>query len=289
MQLSLLTKPRHIIPISGKDSLATALIQSAEEPSLPYEFIFNDTGAELPEVYQWLELVQQKTGWLIKKIGANLEAKIHFYNGFLPSAQARWCTKTGKIEPTDTYLGNDPAFVYYGLRADEGRVGYIPTRRSNIQPIYPLRDKKLGIQHVYAILEAQGLTPPDFFWQRAHDAVCDRVSPDKWIHQLEKWQFSRLFAGRSRGNCYFCFYQRLAEFLWLYEIHPPYFEKAKSFEKSDFTWIKDHPLSDYDDLGFRERVFEKHVTKICNVLLGKGKASLDSEISRTSCGLICGK
>jgi hypothetical protein len=288
MQLSLFTQPRHIIPISGKDSLATALIQSIEQPALPYEYIFNDTGAELPEVYEWLDLVQEKTGWEIKRIGANLEEKIHSYNGFLPSPSARWCTKTAKIEPTDIYLGNDPSFVYYGLRADEERVGYIPTGRSNIQPVYPLRDKKLGIQHVYAILEAQGLTPPDFFWQRAHDAVCNRVPPSKWI-KLEEWQFKILFAGRSRGNCYFCFYQRLAEFLWLYEVHPEYFEKARVLEKADFTWIKDHPLSDYDDSSFRVRVFERHVAKICNVLLGKGKTSLDSEISRTSCGLICGK
>lgn len=288
MQLSLFTQPRHIIPISGKDSLATALVQTVEQPNLEYEFLFNDTGAELPEVYEWLDLLAAKTGWGIKRIGANLEAKIQSWNGFLPSIHARYCTKDCKIKPTDDYLGNDPAFVYYGLRADEERVGYIPANGSNIQPVYPLREKQLGIVHVYAILEAQGLTPPDFFWQRVYDVVCDRLPPEQWI-KLEKWQFKTLFAGRSRANCYFCFFQRQAEFLWLYETHPSYFEKARRFEKSDFTWLKDHPLSDYDDSKFRERIFERHIVKLCNVLMGKGKASLDSEIARTSCGLICGK
>lgn len=37
---------RHIIPISGKDSAATALVQMAREPSLPYESDFAVLGAE---------------------------------------------------------------------------------------------------------------------------------------------------------------------------------------------------------------------------------------------------
>lgn len=289
LQLSLLTKPRHVIPISGKDSLATALIQTTEHPQINYEFIFNDTGAELPEVYQWLSLIEAKTDWSIKRIGANLEDRIRSYGGFLPSAHGRYCTRDGKIKPTDIYLGNDPVYAYYGLRADEDRVGYIPTNKSNIHPVYPLRERGLGIAHVYAILEAQGMTPPNFFWQRAYDAVCDRIPPDRWVHKLESWQLKVLFAGRTRGNCYFCFFQRQAELLWLWEVHPDYFYRAKSFEKSDFTWLQDCPLTNYDDPAFRERVFHRHITKLCNVLQGKGKASLDSEISRTSCGLICGK
>ena len=39
---------RHIIPISGKDSLSTALVQLAKQPEIDYEFMFNPTGQELP-------------------------------------------------------------------------------------------------------------------------------------------------------------------------------------------------------------------------------------------------
>jgi hypothetical protein len=138
------------------------------------------------------------------------------------------------------------------------------------------------------MLEAQDLMPPDFFWQRLFDAVCNRLPPEKWV-ALEKWQVRQIFSGRSRANCYFCFFQRLAEFLWLYEIHPDYFERAKSFETLKYTWIKDYPLSLYDDPKFREKQFEKRVNKLCSALSGLGKVSIDSEISRTSCGLICGK
>jgi len=55
MQKDLFLAERHIMPISGKDSLATALFQLAYEPDRPYEFMFNPTGAELPEVFTWLE------------------------------------------------------------------------------------------------------------------------------------------------------------------------------------------------------------------------------------------
>lgn len=45
---------RHVIPISGKDSLCTALIQTTRQPDLEYEFLFCDIGSELPQTYQWL-------------------------------------------------------------------------------------------------------------------------------------------------------------------------------------------------------------------------------------------
>lgn len=51
---------RHIIPISGKDSLWTAIYQKQKDPSLPYEYLFNDTGAELPDTYAWLDKVERE-------------------------------------------------------------------------------------------------------------------------------------------------------------------------------------------------------------------------------------
>lgn len=41
---------RHIVPLSGgKDSTALAIFMLHEYPHLPLEFLFTDTGAELPE------------------------------------------------------------------------------------------------------------------------------------------------------------------------------------------------------------------------------------------------
>lgn len=57
---------RHIIPISGKDSLATAIVQITRDPSLEYEFVFNPTGLELPPVFEWIDNVEKYYGEKLK-------------------------------------------------------------------------------------------------------------------------------------------------------------------------------------------------------------------------------
>lgn len=279
---------RHIIPISGKDSLAAAILQTTLHPQNKYEFIFNDTKCELPEVYAWLETVESKLGWSITRLETDLEKIIQERGGFLPSINQRYCTQQAKIKPMDSYLGKDWCVVYFGLRADEDRVGYIPTRSNNIRPAYPLIDNKITLPMVWSILETKGLCPPSFFWERLYKGVCDRLDEKSWV-PLEKWQFRSLFSGRTRANCYFCFFQRLSELLWLYETHPTHFERALSFEKNDYTWVKDYPLSLFSEEEFRDRIFNKAVERVYKVVSGAGKTTVDNAISQTSCGLICGK
>lgn len=162
---------RHLMLISGKDSLAAALVQTARAPELHYEFVFNDVGTELPEAYAWLDEVERKTGWEIKRVGVSLLEKIAAFGGYLPSRRNRYCTRSGKIEPMEELIGEDECTVYYGLRADEDRVGYVPFRKPNMTPAYPLRDSGIDLQGVFSILDARGLVPPDFFWGRLYDAA----------------------------------------------------------------------------------------------------------------------
>ena len=66
---------RHIIPISGKDSLTTALVVMNDTHTLQkldLEYIYNDTGAELPETYEWLSKVENQLGIKINRIGKDL-------------------------------------------------------------------------------------------------------------------------------------------------------------------------------------------------------------------------
>ena len=59
---------RHIIPISGKDSLATAIVQKRISPDIEYEYVFNPTGAELPEVFEWLDKVEVYSALVLFRI-----------------------------------------------------------------------------------------------------------------------------------------------------------------------------------------------------------------------------
>jgi len=114
---------RHIIPISGKDSLATALVQIKRKPELNYEFVFNPTGAELPCVFDWINNVEKYLGKPIARVGEDLIEIIEDNNYFLPSRQSRYCTRQSKIEPFEKWIGKEDANVYYGIRADENRGG----------------------------------------------------------------------------------------------------------------------------------------------------------------------
>lgn len=112
---------RHIIPISGKDSLMTAIIQKELEPR-EYEYIYNVTGAETPEIIDWLAKVETCLDAPIVRAGADLE-QIIYDKGVLPSPRVRFCTEYAKIKPMQKYIGKEDATVYFGIRADENRGG----------------------------------------------------------------------------------------------------------------------------------------------------------------------
>src|SRR5579862_9164612 len=99
---------RHIIPISGKDSCATAIVQITRNPNLSYELFFSDVGSELPETYQWLDKVERKLNIKINRVGESLEQVI-YNQGILPSPKVRFCTRIAKIEPMEKWIGNDEA------------------------------------------------------------------------------------------------------------------------------------------------------------------------------------
>ena len=142
-----MNKPiRHVLGISGgKDSAALAIYLKNKYPQLEVDYYSSDTGKELDETYALIDNLQI---YLEKKItvlkaadGNGLVPFDHFlkmYGGFLPSTQARWCTKKLKLEPFEKYVGVDPVVSYVGIRGDEDREGYI-SRKPNIQSIFPFR------------------------------------------------------------------------------------------------------------------------------------------------------
>ena len=234
---------RHIVPVSGgKDSAALAIYLAQTYPQLPSEYVFCDTDAELPETYDYLDRLGALLGKPIHRINAldymNVTRKPtrkafdfvlnEMYSGFLPSPQARWCTRKLKIEPFERYVGTDNAFSYIGIRADEDRQGYAPKKppvfsdRPNIVPVYPFKDDGIDLPGVKEILEASGIGLPDYY----------------------RW--------RSRSGCYFCFYQQIGEWQRLRQQHPTLYERAKQYEKQSgpkrYTWVQGRRLVDIEAL-----------------------------------------
>ncbi|WP_291321930.1 phosphoadenosine phosphosulfate reductase family protein [Desulfonatronospira sp.] len=213
-------KVRHILALSGgKDSSALAVYMLDKVPEM--EYVFCDTGEELGETYEYIEKLKnflcKDVAWL--KSDKDFKFYLDMYNGVLPDANTRWCTRMLKIKPYEEYIGDDHVVSYVGIRADEPhRKGYISTKK-NITTVYPFIENNIRREDVIRILHDAGLGLPDYY----------------------KW--------RSRSGCYFCFFQQKIEWIGLLENHPELFKKAMKYEKdgsesSDvgFTWCQSESL-----------------------------------------------
>lgn len=135
---------RHILGISGgKDSAALAIYLKQKYPSLKIEYYNSDTGCELAEtetLINRLEAYLGKIERLRAAEGSTEPTPFHHFlkvmGGFLPSPQARWCTKKMKLDKFEEYVGDDYAVSYVGIRGDEERDGYISSK-PNIQAVFP--------------------------------------------------------------------------------------------------------------------------------------------------------
>ena len=193
---------RHICGISGgKDSSALAVYLRDRVPDM--EYFFCDTGAELPETYEYVTRLEVILAKPIARLNASkgFEHWFEVFRGTLPSPQMRWCTKNMKIKPIEDWIGDEPAVTYVAIRADESnRKGYVSTK-PNISARFPFVEDGIDHAGVMGILDDAGIGLPDYY----------------------EW--------RTRSGCYFCFYQRKAEWIGLSERHPDLFQRAVAIEQ----------------------------------------------------------
>ncbi|MBI1374267.1 MAG: phosphoadenosine phosphosulfate reductase family protein [Phycisphaera sp.] len=243
-------EPRHIVSLSGgKDSTALAIYLRDRIPNI--EYVFSDTDKELEETYEYLDKLEAFLGKEITRLKADrgFDHYLKVYGGYLPSSRMRWCTKVLKIKPFEKYIGDDEVFMYVGLRADEDRGGYKPTKK-NITPVYPFIEDGLVYEDIQRILEESGVGFPEYY----------------------NW--------RTRSGCYFCFYQRKHEWLGLKENHPELFEESKKYEKFDsetgerYTWSERESLAELEQPARRAEIQAKHDAVLNAAKSGSPKKNL---------------
>ncbi|WP_412463323.1 phosphoadenosine phosphosulfate reductase family protein [Halobacteriovorax sp. RT-2-6] len=242
---------RQICPLSGgKDSTALAILLKGKIPNL--EYVFTDTGAELPEAYEYLDKLEAFLGQPIIRLNSEktFDYLLQKNGNYLPSARARWCTAEMKIKSYEKFVGDDLIESYVGIRADENREGYI-SDKDNIKPRYPFKEYGIDLDGVNQLLEESGIGMPKYY----------------------EW--------RSRSGCYFCFFQRQIEWVGLKERHPDLFEKAKEYEKRgyvgegrNFTWVNGTSLEEMEARA--DEIKQKHEDKMAKA---KAKACSKKDLS----------
>ena len=254
--MNVMVNEKHVLGLSGgRDSAALAVHMRQNYPNLDIEYFFTDTGKELPEVYEFLGKLEGFLGRPILRLNPDRDFDFWLkqYNNFLPSHQARWCTRQLKLRPFEQWVrpsldAGDVVYSYVAIRADEEyREGYA-SKHDNLIVRLPLKDAGIDKVGVLDILEGVGLGLPQYY----------------------EW--------RTRSGCTFCFFQQKIEWVRLMERHPEYFEEAKSYEKtaiehgSPFTWSEGESL---DRLARPERIAqikEEHEMRL-NRMRGKIQAN----------------
>lgn len=203
---------RHVLGLSGgKDSAALAVYIKDKYPEIheKVEYFFTDTGAELQEVYDFLDKLEAYLGKEVLRLssGKDFDHWLTVHNEYLPSAQQRWCTRMMKIKPFEDFVGDDLVVSYIGIRSDENREGYI-SQKDTIKAVFPFIEDGLIREDIFQILQDSVGIPEYYQW-------------------------------RSRSGCYFCFFQRQDEWLGLKRNHPELFERAREYEqrlRTKYDW-----------------------------------------------------
>lgn len=228
------SKRRHILGLSGgKDSAALAIYMRDRVPNM--EYVFCDTGKELPETYDYLAKLEVSLGRPIVRLShprGGFDDLLRIRNGFLPSPQVRWCTEELKIKPYERHIGNDLVISYIAIRADERqRKKYISTK-PNIMPTYPFVEDGLHRDDILRILRTTYV-------------------------KGEPLGLPAYYSWRSRSGCFFCFFQQRREWVGLLETHPHLYREAMKYERTDpaagpaYTWVQGESLA---ELARPERV-----------------------------------
>lgn len=193
----------HVLPVSGgADSSALAVLLTRIAPEISFRYLFTDTGSEDPSVYASLDRLEQYLGIRIERIAAakNLVQLVEQYNGFLPSARERWCTRALKLEPFKTWLkqfAGQRMKMYVGIRADEDRLAFTSSEIDTVMPFVSLGMKR---EQVFALLSETVGVPA-------------------------------LYKHRSRSGCGVCPYMRQHEVVSLMTVAPVVFHQGRSMEK----------------------------------------------------------
>lgn len=117
-------------------------------------------------------------------------------------------------------------------------------------------EDSIKIDQVYQLFHDNGVKIPGYY-----DEIEFEIDGQKGVYN------------RSRSGCFFCFYQKKIEWIWLYERHPDLFRKAQEYEKDGYSWMDNETLEELIQPERMAQVKLEHITKLQKKLKGKSKSN----------------
>lgn len=123
---------------------------------------------------------------------------------------------------------------------------------------YSLLDNEdsVDLNKVYQLFKDNGVKVPGYY-----DEIEFEVDGKKGVYN------------RSRSGCFFCFYQRKIEWIWLYERHPDLFKKAQEYEKDGYSWMDNETLDQIIQPDRMAQIKLDYIATLQKKLNGKNKSN----------------
>ena len=210
---------RHVLSFGGGVNSVALMVLLLREGLPLDEAVFADTGGEVPETYEYLDVAREYLAarnvplTVVAKRGDSLYDTAWRRRVF-PSAVWRWSTRDFKVTPIHRHYRTVGGHInqYMAIAWDEvsrmkdSRVEYVTN-------LFPLVDRRITRAGCVEIIEKEGLLVP------------------------------------TRSSCFFCPFNSVDRWRWIYETHPDLYEKAVALEEHS----KHFPAQRLTDQAFRDR------------------------------------
>lgn len=181
--------------------------------------LFADTGGEVPETYAYLEIARdflRKHGvpfTVVSKRGRTLY-ETAWERRVFPSAIWRWSTRDFKVLPIHRHYRCLGGHVHQYLAIAWDEIERMKSSQVDyVTNLFPLIDRRMTRADCVALIRDAGLPLP------------------------------------PRSGCYFCPFNSVERWRWLYEKHPDLYERALALEENS----KHFPAQRLTDQAFRDR------------------------------------
>lgn len=179
----------------------------------------------------------------------NQEKVLKLYKEQLSNSLYQRATDIIKTPLSLSYSQNQKLKALMGLGIKEFNQVAFQSLKDTTLPIalvndFPLLDNEeiLIREDIFRILRESGVGVPAYYEEISYE-----VKGKKGTYN------------RSRSGCYFCFFQRKIEWVWLYEQNPTKFFLAMEYEKEGYTWMQDERLEELINPERIEQIKEEFI------------------------------